>query len=147
MPLKSALDSDVRATSSYPVRRRPSATIVRTCSAGRSRTGRVIIPAWQNRQPRVQPRNTSTLSRSWTTSVRGTSCWRGIRPLGQIGDGPLLHPLGHVGEPGGDRHQPGPVVGHVVQRRDVDALDMGQRPEDLAAVVAHRPPSSPRRRR
>ena len=49
--------------------------MVRTWSAGRSRTGRVIIPAWQNRQPRVQPRNTSTFRRSCTTSVRGTS-WR-----------------------------------------------------------------------
>ena len=48
--------------------------MVRTCCAGRSRTGRVIMPAWQNRQPRVQPRNTSTLRRSWTTSVSGTSC-------------------------------------------------------------------------
>ena len=76
-PLKSAVESEVRVTSSYPVRRRPSATIVLTWSAGRSRTGRVIMPAWQNRQPRVQPRNTSTLSRSWTTSVSGTSCSRG----------------------------------------------------------------------
>ena len=73
MPLKSALDSDVRATSCWPVRRSPSVTIVRTCSAGRSRTGRVIIPAWQNRHPRVQPRNTSTDSRSCTTSVNGAS--------------------------------------------------------------------------
>ena len=30
----------------------------------RSRTGRVIMPAWQNRQPRVQPRKISTLYRS-----------------------------------------------------------------------------------
>ena len=74
MPEKSAVDSDVRLTSSYPVRRSPSWTIVRTCSAGRSRTGRVIMPAWQNRQPRVQPRNTSTARRSCTTSVSGTSC-------------------------------------------------------------------------
>jgi hypothetical protein len=39
----------------------------------RSRTGRVIIPAWQNRQPRVQPRKISTLMRSWTVSASGTS--------------------------------------------------------------------------
>ena len=51
--------------------------MVRTCSAGRSRTGRVIIPAWQKRQPRVQPRKTSTLRRSWTTSVSGTSWFLG----------------------------------------------------------------------
>jgi len=39
----------------------------------RSRTGRVIMPAWQNRQPRVHPRKISTLIRSWTVSARGTS--------------------------------------------------------------------------
>ncbi len=39
----------------------------------RSRTGRVIIPAWQNRQPRVQPRKISTLNRSCTVSASGTS--------------------------------------------------------------------------
>ncbi len=51
--------------------------MVRTWSAGRSRTGRVIMPAWQKRQPRVQPRKTSTLSRSCTTSVSGTSWFFG----------------------------------------------------------------------
>ena len=77
MPEKSAVDRLVSATSSYPVRRSPSDTIVRTWSAGRSRTGRVIMPAWQKRQPRVQPRNTSTFSRSCTTSVSGTSWFWG----------------------------------------------------------------------
>ena len=38
----------------------------------RSRTGRVIMPAWQNRQPRVQPRKISTLNRSCTDSASGT---------------------------------------------------------------------------
>ena len=38
----------------------------------RSRTGRVIIPAWQNRQPLVQPRKISTLNRSCTDSATGT---------------------------------------------------------------------------
>ena len=47
-----------------------SAAIVR---ALRSRTGRVIMPAWQKRQPRVQPRKISTLIRSWTDSASGTS--------------------------------------------------------------------------
>ena len=75
MSEKSAVESDVSVTSSYPVRSRPLRTSSRTCSAGRSRTGRVIMPAWQKRHPRVQPRNTSTLRRSWTTSVSGTS-WR-----------------------------------------------------------------------
>ena len=35
------------------------------------------MPAWQKRQPRVQPRNTSTLSRSCTTSMSGTSWFFG----------------------------------------------------------------------
>ena len=39
----------------------------------RSRTGRVIMPAWQNRQPRVQPRKISTRIRSCTVSASGTS--------------------------------------------------------------------------
>jgi hypothetical protein len=39
----------------------------------RSRTGRVIIPAWQNRHPRVQPRKISTDIRSCTDSAIGTS--------------------------------------------------------------------------
>ncbi len=39
----------------------------------RSRTGRVIMPAWQNRQPRVQPRKISTAYRSCTVSASGTS--------------------------------------------------------------------------
>ncbi len=39
----------------------------------RSRTGRVIMPAWQKRQPRVQPRKISTLIRSCTVSASGTS--------------------------------------------------------------------------
>ena len=43
----------------------------------RSRTGRVIIPAWQNRQPRVQPRKISTLYRSCTVSATGTSGFTG----------------------------------------------------------------------
>ena len=41
-------------------------------------TGRVIMPAWQNRHPRVQPRKISTLSRSCTTSVSGTSWCFGV---------------------------------------------------------------------
>ena len=73
MPEKSAEDNDVSVTSSWPLHSRPRRTISRTWAAGRSRTGRVIMPAWQKRQPRVQPRKTSTLRRSWTTSVSGTS--------------------------------------------------------------------------
>ncbi len=69
----SALDSDSRPTSSKPVAASPCSTIRPTPSMLRSRTGRVIIPAWQNRQPRVQPRKISTLIRSCTVSASGTS--------------------------------------------------------------------------
>ena len=51
----------------------PLATISPMPVRLRSRTGRVIIPAWQNRQPRVQPRKISTHIRSWTVSASGTS--------------------------------------------------------------------------
>ena len=50
----------------------------------RSRTGRVIMPAWQNRQPRVQPRKISTLMRSCTVSASGTSGWLRVGPLVQV---------------------------------------------------------------
>ena len=69
----SALDSESRPTSSKPVFRMPFSTIAPMVSIDRSRTGRVIIPAWQNRQPRVQPRKISTLNRSCTVSASGTS--------------------------------------------------------------------------
>ncbi len=59
-------------TSSNPVASTPWATICLTVSRERSRTGRVIIPAWQKRQPRVQPRKISTEYRSCTVSVSGT---------------------------------------------------------------------------
>ena len=32
-----------------------------------------MYPAWQNRQPRVQPRMTSNATRSWTICMWGTS--------------------------------------------------------------------------
>ncbi|GMA85717.1 hypothetical protein GCM10025868_09670 [Angustibacter aerolatus] len=69
----SALLSDSSPTSSKPVAARPRSTISPMPWALRSRTGRVIMPAWQNRQPRVQPRKISTLIRSCTDSASGTS--------------------------------------------------------------------------
>ena len=69
----SALESESRPTSSKPVLRMPFSTIAPIVSMLRSRTGRVIIPAWQKRQPRVQPRKISTLNRSCTVSASGTS--------------------------------------------------------------------------
>ena len=69
----SALESDSRPTSSNPEARTAWSTIAPIPASDRSRTGRVIIPAWQNRQPRVQPRKISTLARSCTVSASGTS--------------------------------------------------------------------------
>ncbi len=69
----SALDSDSSPTSSKPVAARPAATMSPMPVMLRSRTGRVIMPAWQNRQPRVQPRKISTDMRSCTVSASGTS--------------------------------------------------------------------------
>ena len=75
--LWSALDSESSPTSSNPLAATPPATIEPIVVIDRSRTGRVIIPAWQNRQPRVQPRKISTLYRSCTVSATGTMGWRG----------------------------------------------------------------------
>ncbi len=69
----SAEDSDSRPTSSKPVAFRPFSTISPMPVMLRSRTGRVIMPAWQKRQPRVQPRKISTDIRSCTVSASGTS--------------------------------------------------------------------------
>ena len=99
----------------------------RTWSAGRSRTGRVIIPAWQKRQPRVQPRKTSTLSRSCTTSVSGTSWSFGYGHSRQVGDRALLDSGGHARVARRDRGDPAVVeVADVVQRRHVHAGDVGE---------------------
>jgi hypothetical protein len=46
---------------------------VTICCAGFSRTGRLIMPAWQKRHPRVQPRMISTLKRSCVISPIGNS--------------------------------------------------------------------------
>ena len=75
--LWSALDSDSSPTSVKPLAARPASTMSPTVVTLRSRTGRVIIPAWQNRQPLVQPRKISTLNRSCTDSATGTSGLRG----------------------------------------------------------------------
>ena len=69
----SADDSDRSPTSSNPDVRTAASTISPIPRSDRSRTGRVIIPAWQKRQPRVQPRKISTLARSCTVSAIGTS--------------------------------------------------------------------------
>src|ERR1700722_5363349 len=78
--LWAALDSESSPTSEKPVDWRPALTIFPTVVIERSRTGRVIIPAWQNRQPRVQPRKISTLNRSCTDSATGPSGFGGGGP-------------------------------------------------------------------
>ena len=71
--LWSAEDSDSSPTSSKPVAASPRSTISPMPVMDRSRTGLVIMPAWQNRHPRVQPRKISTDMRSCTDSASGTS--------------------------------------------------------------------------
>ena len=50
----------------------PVSTASTTVWGSTSRAGRVSIPGWQKRQPRVQPRRISTVSRSCTVSTFGT---------------------------------------------------------------------------
>ncbi len=69
----SVVESEISEISSMPVAWSPLSTSSTICWAGFSRTGRLIIPAWQKRQPRVQPRMISTESRSWVISPTGTS--------------------------------------------------------------------------
>src|ERR1035438_7216967 len=73
----SSVNRDSSPTSSKPLAATPWATIAPIVVMDRSRTGLVIIPAWQNRQPRVQPRKISTLYRSCTVSATGTTGARG----------------------------------------------------------------------
>ena len=66
-------ESETSETSSSPVACSPRSTSSTICWAGFSRTGRLIMPAWQKRQPRVQPRMISTESRSCVISPIGSS--------------------------------------------------------------------------
>ena len=88
----------------------------------RSRTGRVIMPAWQNRQPRVQPRKISTLNRSCTDSATGTS---GLRGYGQASRSMTVCLATARGTPGRFGHHaampPVGAVADVVEARHVDA--------------------------
>ena len=93
----------------------------------RSRTGRVIIPAWQNRQPRVQPRKISTLNRSCTVSASGTSGLAGYGQESRSITVCLDTDRGTPGRFGATR----PIVAvrvvrHVVEARHVDPAGRGQ---------------------
>ncbi len=72
--------------------------MVRTCSSGRSRTGRVIMPAWQNRQPRVQPRKISTFKPVVHDLDERDELLLRVRPFREVGDGALVDDRGHIGE-------------------------------------------------
>ena len=83
-----------------------------TSCTGRSRTGRKIMPAWQKRQPRVQPRWISMAARLWTVSMNGT-----------------MNPVVGGGITGRMRFD------HRGRRGVVDRLHLGHR---AVGVVAHR---------
>jgi len=95
--LWSALDSDSSPTSEKPEYSTPSRTICPMVVIERSRTGRVIMPAWQNRQPRVQPRKISTAYRSCTVSASGTS---GLRGYGHLSRSMVVRLATRLGTPG-----------------------------------------------
>jgi hypothetical protein len=64
-----------------------------TSSGGTSRAGRVSIPGWQKRQPRVQPRRISMVSRSCTVDTYGT------RPICCDGSGVATRRCTRAGTP------------------------------------------------
>ena len=132
--LWSALDSESRPTSSKPVARIPASTMSPIVVMLRSRTGRVIIPAWQNRQPRVQPRKISTLLRSCTDSATGTMRLARVRPLVQVHDGVLGDGVRHAWTVRRDPLDPavGQVL-HVVELRHVQLRTGGEPGEQTIA--------------
>ena len=77
MPLKSAVDSDVERDLVVPGALDAALDHVPDLIGGTFTHGTRDHPRLAERQPRVQPRNTSTLRRSCTTSVSGTSCCLG----------------------------------------------------------------------
>ena len=90
---------------------------MRTCSSGRSRTGRVIIPAWQNRQPaRAAAEDLDVQPVVHDLDERDELLLR-VRPVGEVGDRALVDDRGHVGEPRRDRADERAVVLDVVHRR------------------------------
>ena len=139
------------ATAGRPLRNRsrpaPARPSRRCRSMERSRTGRVIMPAWQNRQPRVQPRKISTLIRSCTVSASGTSGVFGIGPLVEVHHGVLADPLGHALAVRGDRRDSTVgAVADVVEARDVDAAGRRQPQQQLRRVHPAGPAPSSRAR-
>ena len=80
--------------------------MVRTWSAGRSRTGLVIIPAWQNRQPRVHAaEHLDGQAIVHDLGERNELALR-VGPVGQVGHRALDDLGRHVRVPRGDGDQP-----------------------------------------
>ena len=73
----SEVDRLERLSSSYPVLRHSTRALSLMSLGERSRNGRYSWPAWQNRQPRTQPRRTSTQARSCTAPTMGTTKFSG----------------------------------------------------------------------
>ena len=97
------------------------------------------MPAWQNRQPRVQPRKISTAYRSCTVSASGTS---GFFGYGHASRSIVVRLCTRNGTSGPVRHDPlDPPVGqvvHVVEARHVDASVRASR-----SSSSSRPPGQP----
>ena len=108
----------------------------------RSRTGRVIIPAWQNRQPRVQPRKISTLNRSCTDSATGTS---GLRGYGQESRSITVCLATARGTPGAVRRDPADPRRPAGSPRRRSAARTRRRPMASRSSRPSRPPGRPAR--
>ncbi len=66
-----------------------------------------------------------------------------VRERPQIGDGPLLDPLGDIGEPRSHGAQVRSVVGDLVHRRHVHAVDVGELAEHLLTTAVGPPRELP----
>ena len=110
-------------------------------STGRSRTGRVTMPAWQKRQPRVQPRMISIGARLCTVSILGTMNL--VKGLGSVTTMRLSTRPGHAGFVCGHRTNRAIVmVLHIIEARDVHALDASDGAQLLMARLTGRAASA-----
>ena len=79
--------------------------MVRTCSSGRSRTGRVIMPGLaEAAAPGAAPEHLDVQPVVHDLGERHELVLR-VGPVAEVGDRALLDPLGHVGVARRDRHQ------------------------------------------
>ncbi len=94
------------------------------------------MPAWQNRQPRVQPRKISTLIRSWTVSASGYERGLRVRPLVEVHHGVLADPPRDTGAVRGDPLDP-------AVRQVGDVVTATARTRRRCAPARHSSPSRP----